>query len=42
LDGTLELWFENAPQEVVAIFGLDADGGEFGLYLSIGGGKESR
>ena len=41
----IEHWnseFENVPQEVVAIFGLNADGGEFGLYLSVGGGKESR
>ena len=41
----IEHWnseFENVPQEVVAIFGLNADGGEFGLYLSVGGGKKSR
>jgi hypothetical protein len=33
--------FENAPKQVIVILGLDANGGEFGLYLSIGGGKES-
>jgi hypothetical protein len=33
--------FENAPKQVITILGLEADGGEFGLYLSIRGGKES-